>query len=172
MTEKYEQTGETTVEHARTNKIRGICSCYEIGVSRETYDSLTTFVKSRSTLAMSFDAVLEGYTELFSLYRFVNEEKTRTNLFIHTDKNGYEEMININQFGKDNHINCFTVEGHSYSFYPVDDLKKQEVGWLIGHIQSRMIKLANILDDRDDQDNKVIIELAYEYIKEVYKNYK
>lgn len=174
MTEKYEQTGETKVEHARENKIRGLSSCYEIAVNKETYDALSSFIRGKTTMSVSFDASLEGYTELFSLYRFVNEEKTRLNVFLHTDQFGYEEIININFFGTNgnNHINCVTTEGHAYSFYAVDDIAKYDVTHLIGHILERMIKLANMLGDRDDQDNKVIIELAYEYVREVYKRYK
>ena len=172
MTEKYEQTGETAVEHARTNKIRGLTSCYEIAVDKETFEALISFAKSRSTLSMSFDATIEGCTELFSLYRFVNEEKTRTNIFVHTDKFGYEEIITLNIIDKNDHVNCITVEGHSFSFYPVDNRDRYEVGCLIGHIRDRMIKLINMLENRDDQDNKVIIELAFEYIREVYKDYK
>ena len=102
----------------------------------------------------------------------MNEDKTRMNIFIHTDKFGYEEMITINIFGPDNHVNCVTTEGHAYSFYPVDDIEKYETGHLIGHILSRILKLVNVLDNSGDQDNKVIAELVFEYLNEVYKSYK
>ena len=174
MTEKYEQTGETQVEHARINKIRSISTCYEIAVNKEAYEAIASFTRSRSTMSISFDASLNGYTELFSLYRFMNEEKTRMNMFIHTDQNGYEEIICINVFGgpKDMHVNCATVDGHSYSFYGIDDVRKYDVGCLISHIRERMLKLINMLENDNDADNKAIVELAFEYMGEVYKSYK
>ena len=107
---------------------------------------------------------------MFCIYRFVNEEKTRTNTFIHTDQFGYEELINMSLMsGNDNHINVITTENHAYSFYPVDDIKRYEKGYLIGHIISRLIKLNNILEDQEDKE---IIELVYDYMKMIYEKYK
>ena len=170
MTEKYEKTGETKVEHARANKIRGIESCFEIAVSKDVYEQLLSFVKSRGNLSISFDASIEGYTELFCIYRFVNEEKTRTNIFMHTDQFGYEELITINTMTGDNgHINACTTEGHAYSFYPVDDIEKYEVSYLIGHILGRLIKLNNILEDPEEKE---ISEVAFDYMKMLSEKYK
>lgn len=169
MTEKYEQTGETAVEHARANKIRGISSCFEVAVSKETFDSLISFARSRNTMSMSFEASLEGYTELFTLYRFTNEEKTRMNIFLHTDKFGYEELISINTFGpNDVHVNAVSVENHSYSFYSVDDIDRHEVAYLIGHVLERIIKLNNIVSDPEEKE---ITEVMYEYGRMLREKY-
>lgn len=170
MTEDYENTGKTKVEIARANKIRGLSSRYEIAVTHEVYSSLVSFARSINTMSISFDAMLDGTTELFSMYRFTTEDKSRSNIFVHTDKFGYEEMISINTFGpKDTNVNVITTEGHSFSFYPVDDLDKFEIGSLISHILTRILKLNSKLETDEDKE---ISEVIFEYTKMLYEKYK
>lgn len=170
MTERYENTGETQLDHSKNNKIRGLVSCYEIAVSHETFDALVSFTKARSTMSLSFDVNIEGYKELFSLYRFVSDDKTRTNIFVHTDEFDYEELITIDVFSSNTpHVNCVTIEGHSYSFYAVDDLERYDIVYLIDHILSRIVKLNNIVNDPEEKE---IAEVMYDYGKMMKERYK
>ena len=170
MEKRYEVTGETEVDHAKANKIRGITGCYDTALDKETFESLTSFVRARSVGSISFNAELEGHTELFTLYRFINDDGKRVNMFVYTDLNKYEEILSMNIIGTNGqHVNIQTVESHGYSFYPVDDIERWKISYLIDHIMERLVKLNNMMEDKESKD---ITEVVFDYMRMMKERYK
>lgn len=143
----------------------------EAAVEESVFESLISFSRSNKTMSVSFDTIVNGSIERFTLYRFVDEDTKRNNIFLHHTSRGYFEVIDISPYGNlkhPTHVGIKTSGLLALTIHPVEDLERFRLNALIQHIMVEIICLQNQVNDED----KDTVELIFEYLKMLEANYK
>lgn len=143
----------------------------EAAVEVDVFESILSFARSNKTMSLSFNVIVNGAVERFTLYRFVDEDTKRTNVFLHHTSRGYFEVSNISPYGNPRnptHVGIKTSGLLALSIYPVEDLEKFRLNALIQHVMTNVIYLQAQVDEED----KDTVELIFEYLKMLEEKYK
>lgn len=145
----------------------------EIAVDRETFDAIVKFQRSKGTSSVSFNGFSNGSTKMICLYRFVDEDADRKNLFLYTDHKGYEEIIALDTYENNKReaikVGVKTSGTFNMTIYPVEDMKKFQVDSAIQHI---MVCMTGLLSRLSGEEQTEILEMAFDYMKMLDEEYK